>query len=105
VIPRWRSGKPVKITDPACTRFWMYRHEAVKLVLDCARNMRGGELYVPDLPAFTIGDLASAMGIRAYETIGLPAHEKMHESMDWEHSSERAPRLTVAQLKEMLTHV
>lgn len=95
IIPTWQdmiaSGrKKVPVTDIECTRFWMELEEAVQLVMWTAENMLGGELVVPNLPAYRVGDLAVAMGADIYE-IGLGPGEKMHEQMI---SQEEAPSFT-----------
>ena len=95
VIPTWRaqmqydvgvdtdrsiiSGR-VTLTDPDATRFWMSREEAVKMVLWTAEHMHGGELVVPSLPAYRLGDLAEAMDL-TWTLTGLGAGEKQHEQM------------------------
>ncbi len=108
VIPTWREilkkGKTVPVTDPNATRFWMTRDEAVDLVLDTAEQMKGGELNIPNLPAYRLGDLAEAMGAEM-RIIGLPKHEKLHEGMCDGNTSDLAPRLSVADLKQRLLHV
>ena len=106
IVPRWRAliGKPLKITDPECTRYYLSIDGAVDLVLDVAETMRGGELVIPTLPAYRLGDLAEAFG-GPVEVIGLPASEKRHESMGPNDSSGTAPRLSVAQLRAMLATV
>lgn len=103
VIPRWRAatGK-VKITDPECTRFWMYMDEAVDLVLQTLTD--GVKLAIPTLPAFRLGDLAEAMDLET-EVIGLPAHEKLHEGMDAGNTSDVARRMTVDEIREALRRV
>ena len=108
VIPAWRellkTSDAVPVTDPECTRFWMDRKEAVDLVLTTVDTMHGGEINVPDLPAYRIGDLAEAMGAKTRVT-GLPEWEKMHESMDRSHCSESARRMSVDELRTRLEHV
>lgn len=108
VIPTWRArsaaGEEVTMTDPGCTRFWMTLAEAVQLVIDTATTMRGGELVIPSLPAYRLGDLAEAMGLQPVIT-GLGDGEKMHEGMAVGNTSDVARRMTVAELKEALTHV
>jgi UDP-N-acetylglucosamine 4,6-dehydratase len=102
VVPRWRSIKgPVPVTDPDATRFFMTMDEAVGLVLDTALTMRGGELKIPTLPAFRLGDLAEAMGAKM-NVIGLPSWEKKHEGMCEGNTSDKARRMTVDELKEAL---
>ena len=108
VIPTWREilkrSDTVPVTNPNATRFWMTRQEAVNLVLDTADNMRGGELNIPTLPAYDLGSLAEAMGAKM-RIIGLPEHEKLHEGMRDGMTSDIAPRLSVADLKERLSGV
>ena len=38
--------------------------EAVNLVNRTAETMAGGELVIPELPAFRLGDLVEAMGLQ-----------------------------------------
>lgn len=109
IIPKWRAmisrgARLVMITDPSATRFWMRLDEAVKLVIDTANTMRGGELVIPELPAYQVGDLAVAMNVGGM-VIGLPKFEKLHESMGPGLSSDKARRMTVEEIKEGLLHV
>lgn len=105
VIPLWREAKakerPVTVTDPECTRFWMTRSEAASLVFSTLVGMRGGEVAVPDLPAFRLGDLAEAMEV-SYTVTGLPKHEKLHESMDERRCSFTARRMDIHELRANL---
>ena len=106
VVPLWQDalcvGKPIRVTDPACTRFFMRASEAVDLVLQAVEAMTGGELAIPDLPAYRLADLLTAMGIEGYQVVGLPVWEKMHENMDVLRCSRDAKRMTVDELKEAL---
>jgi UDP-N-acetylglucosamine 4,6-dehydratase len=85
VIPVWRekiaNGEPLPITDPDCTRYWMPIDASVELVAWTATHMTGGEVVVPDLPAYRLADLATAMGGTVLPMKGLAAGEKLHESM------------------------
>jgi UDP-N-acetylglucosamine 4,6-dehydratase/5-epimerase len=104
VIPTWRRGGIVTLTDPDCTRYWMTLSEAVELVWDTAIGMRGGELVIPELPAYRLGDLAEAMGVN-YMVAGLHEREKRHEAMRPGETSDKARRMSVQELKEALEHV
>lgn len=105
VIPTWGAAKGiVTLTDPNCTRFWMTRDEAVALVMQTAKTMHGGEFVIPELPAYRLGDLAEAMGV-TYMVTGLTPGEKKHEAMRPGETSDKARRMTVAELKEALQHV
>lgn len=112
VVPTWRNIidaqighgielPAVPVTDPECTRFFMTMDEAVRLVFDTALHMVGGEVIVPDLPAYRLGDLATAMGAQMHVT-GLPSFEKRHESMESGKSSDQARRMTIDELREAL---
>lgn len=115
VIPKWRvldlrnrahsalaNRQPIPITDPNCTRFWMTSQEACELVLNTLRTMAGGELLTPTLPAYRLGDLAEAMGIKHVTVKGLPSHEKLHEGMGPLNTSDIARRMSVPELREAL---
>ena len=105
VIPMWRDTLgSVRVTDPNCTRFWMTRDEAVKWVLSAVESAKTHEVLVPNLPAFRLMDLATAMN-KQYTVIGLPAYEKLHESMNAFLSSDQAGRMSVSEIKEALRSV
>lgn len=106
VVPVWRnmieSGKTsVPVTNPDCTRFFMRMQQAIDLVLDTIQTMQGGEMAIPTLPAYRLGDLATAMGVQTH-VIGLPKYEKLHESMKSGLSSDLARRMTVEELQKEL---
>jgi len=105
VIPVWNyckeSGARATVTDPECTRYWMTIEEAVDLVLETCHSMKGGEVNVPTLPAYRLGDLAEAMGVD-YDVVGLPAHEKLAETMDGVTTSADARRMSIDELREAL---
>jgi UDP-N-acetylglucosamine 4,6-dehydratase len=105
VVPRWlqvlQTSDTVTVTDPDATRFFMWMDEAVDLVLDTVKTMRGGELNIPTLPAYRLGDLAEAMGAKM-KIIGMPEWEKKHEGMYDGNTSDKARRMSVAELREAL---
>ena len=107
VIPIWRkaqsTGRPLRMTDPDCTRFWMTRREAAELVVHAAFNATPPRV-VPDLPAYRLGDLAGVMGAQC-DVIGLQPGEKLHESMKAGNSSADARRMSRKELQEGLDHV
>ena len=115
VIPAWRrklsEGGVLTVTDVDATRFWMTMDQAIDLVLHTADQMQGGELAIPDLPAYRLGDLLEAvkpiMGLlmRVKET-GLTPGEKLHERMREDGpTSAEVRRLTVEELRERLKSV
>lgn len=108
VIPTWRrliqAGQAVSMTDPDATRFWMRLDEAIQLVLYTAETMLGGELSIPALPAYRLGDLARAMGALP-RVMGLGDGEKLHESMRPGETSDLARRMSIDELRKELEHV
>jgi UDP-N-acetylglucosamine 4,6-dehydratase/5-epimerase len=103
IVPLWRGANGSAVmTDGECTRFFMTRRQAVSLIMGA---MAGEvELTVPELPAYRLGDLAVVMGVRP-RVIGLRDFEKRHESMCEGRSSDRARRMSVAELREALDAV
>ena len=91
----------VPVTDPECTRFFMTMDQAVDLVFRTGMHMVGGEIEIPTLPAYRLGDLAEAMGAKM-DVRGLPDYEKLHESMGPGNSSDKARRMTVDELRKAL---
>lgn len=103
VIPKWRAMvkrglTKVPCTEIACTRYWMRLDDAARFVLDSLETMLGGEVFIPELPAYRLGDLAEAMGVDL-DIIGLPSSEKLHETMDGKSTSETARRMSIAELR------
>ncbi len=106
VVPKWRaicgSGGTCELTDPDCTRFFITLPQAVDFILGAIAKMGGGETFVPSLPAYSMGDLAKAMGITP-TIIGLPEHEKLHEVMELGgRPSNEARRMSVEELRSYL---
>lgn len=112
VLPRWKSmiaggATSVPVTDPECTRFFMTADEAVELVLLAiseANVGRHGEVLIPELPAYRIGDLAEALGVEM-DVRGLPSWEKLHEGMADGNTSDVARRMSVDELREAIEAV
>lgn len=78
-----QEGKPLTVTDPTMTRFNMLLDEAVNFVLLCYDLMVGGEIFIPKLPAYTIGQVADCYGSKdgEYQIVGARPGEKFHEMM------------------------
>jgi UDP-N-acetylglucosamine 4,6-dehydratase/5-epimerase len=64
VIEIWEKcaaeKKPIQITDPDMTRFFMTAEQAVDLVKFALREMQGGEIFIPKLRAYRLYDLAKS---------------------------------------------
>ena len=105
VIPHWRAlvsrgTTTLPVTDPAATRYWLDEGEAVAAILQALHGPYRA-LTIPEMRAFAVGDLAEAFGLPV-RVIGLRAGEKLHEELGDGRTSETAPRMTVAELRELL---
>lgn len=84
-------GRPVPVTDPDATRFFMTGEEAASLVMKAAQIGQGGEVFWLDMgDPVRIGDLVDRLIALAtpkgtprvpVETIGLRPGEKMREEL------------------------
>ena len=74
-----RDNKPIVLTNPAATRFWVTMDTAVEFVLNSLEMMRGGEIFVPKLKSSTILEFAQALGATDIEVSELRPGEKLHE--------------------------
>lgn len=88
VSVKWREAveaqQPIAISDPRMTRFWLTLPQAVDHVLQAVSMMRGGEIFVPHLPAAPITRLAEAIcgPDYPYTVTGIrPGGEKLHEQL------------------------
>lgn len=84
-IQQIRALNKVTITDPSMTRFYLTLSEAIGLLFEAASASYGGEVFVMNMPACNLGDLADVL-IERYgnadttkELIGVRPGEKKHE--------------------------
>ncbi len=64
------------------TRFNITLDESVDLVIKAFEVANGGEIFVPKIPSYHIGDLANAIGSDCKKPIvGIRPGEKLHEEM------------------------
>ena len=86
VLTSWKKaveeGKPIKITDPSMTRFWLSPSQAVDYIIE-ALMCETGRIYIPMLPALSIGKLAEYNGTGRVEFERIPVRpgEKIHETL------------------------
>lgn len=87
VVEKWKiaaeNGEPVYLTDPKMTRFWLSPSQAVQYVLD-SLNFKSGYIYVPKMPALSIGKLLEyVVGPNYFNVKATPMRpgEKMHETL------------------------
>jgi len=85
VIPFFMDRKDsgtLPITDHEMTRFNISLQEGVDMVLWSIENALGGEILVPKIPSYRIGDVATAIAPDAkQEVVGIRPGEKIHEEM------------------------
>jgi UDP-N-acetylglucosamine 4,6-dehydratase len=78
-IDQRETGK-LTLTDPDMTRFWISMDQAIDLVMLTLAQGRGGETFIPKIPACTVQVLADAVAPEATkEVIGIRPGEKRHE--------------------------
>ena len=128
VIPLWRQqaaqGKPISITDPKATRFWMGERDAVAMI-EQAAVMAYGTITVPKMCSLSLEEMARIIAPDAPLFVtGWRSVEKLHEDLVGEderaretathlilsdsgstgtrYTSYDAPRLTPAAFRAML---
>ncbi|MBL1430522.1 MAG: UDP-N-acetylglucosamine 4,6-dehydratase (inverting) [Robiginitomaculum sp.] len=70
------------ITDPRMTRFWITLNQAVNFVLSSMEISKGGEIFVPKIPAMSTVDMAQTIAPDLpHKIIGIRPGEKLHETM------------------------
>lgn len=85
VVPIWRrqakEGKPLTVTDPEMTRFWMAPSDAVTLI-EYAATLDHGLIAVPKMGSLSIAEMAQVIAPGAdLVTMGLRFAEKKHEDL------------------------
>ncbi len=85
VIPfflKKRKEGVLPITDNHMTRFNISLTEGVDMVLFALEHGWGGEIFVPKIPSYKIGDVAEAVAPNTKtEVVGIRPGEKVHEEM------------------------
>ena len=85
-ISKIKNGDSIPLTHKDMTRFIITGEQAVELILDSIRYGRGGEVFIPKLPAFRIVDLIDLLKEKhkadnRIEIVGIRPGEKIHELM------------------------
>ena len=74
-----RKRKVFNLTDKEMTRFFMTLEESVKFVCKSIEYMRGGEIFIPKLPAIKIYDLVKSLDKKIkINIVGKKPGEKIH---------------------------
>jgi FlaA1/EpsC-like NDP-sugar epimerase len=95
-----QQGKPLRVTDPSATRYFMRVSEAVYLIFRAAALGRGGETFILEMgEPLNIYELARRVSLVSgfvpedelpIEFVGLRQGEKLHEEL-WEDSENPQP--------------
>ncbi|MCA0754938.1 SDR family NAD(P)-dependent oxidoreductase [Paenibacillus sp. N4] len=84
------TGKPLTITDPDMTRFFMSIQEAANLTIKAACYSEGGETFILKMESLRLADLSEAvreyslnngLPAPAVQVIGIRPGEKLHEEL------------------------
>ncbi len=99
VVPIWlkacANNQPLIVTHDKMTRFIITMSQAVDFILATLLCMRGGEIFIPELPMATMVDLARSISKQIIIKNELrPGGEKLAESL----LSEEEPARTVAKI-------
>ena len=81
-----KLGKKITLTDPSMTRFNMTMDEALDFIFRSLKNAKGGEVFVPKLKAYRLGEMKDAIVElldKKVETkvISVRPGEKYHECL------------------------
>lgn len=77
------DGKPLTITVPNMTRFWLSMKQAIDLILLTLDKAESGEIFVPQAPAMQLQQLAHAIAPPRYpiEVTGIRPGERYDETL------------------------
>ena len=78
------SGNKITVTDPNMTRFTITMNQALDLIFRVIKNGRGGDVHIPKLDAFKVGDIKDVLldlmnSKNEEERIPVRIGEKLHE--------------------------
>ncbi len=90
VLSNQKKSGVVTLTHEDMTRFWITLDQAVDLVLNGLKAMKGGEIFVPKLKAMKVKDLISILAPGCnVNIIGIRPGEKIHEMLLTDDESKR----------------
>ena len=86
IIEKIKTNQKIPITDESMTRFNITMKEAIELVLRAVEEGKGGEIFIPKLKAYRVGDLKNAIiqllnKKSITKKIPVRPGEKFHESL------------------------
>jgi len=73
---------PLTITNEKMTRFWITLTDVVHFLLDIVTKMKGGNVYIPKMPATQITEIINTLyPNKSLKIIGIRKGEKLHETL------------------------
>lgn len=98
-LEKIKNNQAIPITDKRMTRFNMQLYDCFNFVSYAISNMRGGEVFVPNLKSYRIIDLVSALEKKfdnkvKTKIIGLRPSEKLHEELISNHETTRCKKVS-----------
>lgn len=90
IVPIWKElfhqKKPIPITNPNATRFWIKMSDANKFVLSSIEimdSLSGGEIFIPKMASVKIIDVYKALtnNLCDFNIIGDRVGDKLHEDL------------------------
>ncbi len=79
------SNSNISVTDKNMTRFFISKDEAVNLCIESCNLLNGGEIFISDMGAASIGDIAEEFlhynSNIVIDEIGMKAGEKLYEEL------------------------
>jgi len=66
-----KNGKPVTITNPSMTRFFMSIPETIELIFKATLLAKGGEIFILKMPIIQIGDLFDVIIEETSKELGI----------------------------------
>ena len=84
LVKQIQNGKKITITDPTMTRFNITMNQALDLIFRALEHGEGGQVYIPKLKAYKVGDIKDAIlelmsATNEIENISARPGEKYHE--------------------------
>lgn len=85
-LTKIKNNEEIPLTDIGMTRFFIAKEQAIELIFKALKYGKQGEIFIPVLPAFKIGDLVQFLfkktgKVLPTKIIGIRPGEKLHELM------------------------
>jgi len=104
---KMKAGEEIVLTEPAATRFFWSREEAVKLIFDCLEKAPDSKPWIPKMKAISMGNALKACQNKwgdksPVKIIGLQEGENLHETMGGGVFSNEVDQYTVEEFEKFL---